>query len=470
MPGALLLHLLLYAVLPLALLWRVRVRAAALAARRRRSAWARWCWRPVLVVGALLAVFQPLASLMRNHKEVRYLITPANFLWSLGGACWRATRAAPHGRASRSAWTPRPGPCWRSAQQRRWCVVLVVGETARAANWGLNGYARQTTPRAGAAAGDQLPRRRRPAAPTPRSRCPACSRRSAGATTTRPASAAASRCCTWSRAPAWRCTGATTSRAARACATACRRTRSCALNPAGLCADGRCLDEGLLAGLDERLARAQGTQLWCCTCWATTGPSYFRRYPPAFARFQPACQSDDLRQCSREQIVNAYDNALLYTDHVLASLIAKLQAQADRVDTALLYVSDHGESLGENGLFLHGLPYAIAPEGADPGADADVVLAPARRAPIGAGRRPACARARGQAGGARPPVPHRARPARRATALYEPAWDLAAGCRPQSRCERACAPAPRGAICACRRWSRWRPIVLLGRWPAPTWR
>ena len=66
--------------------------------------------------------------------------------------------------------------------------------------------------------------------------------------------------------------------------------------------------------------------------------------------------------CTREQIVNAYDNALLYTDHVLAQLIAQLQAHADEVDTAMLYVSDHGESLGEKGLFLHGMPYAIAPD------------------------------------------------------------------------------------------------------------
>jgi len=92
------------------------------------------------------------------------------------------------------------------------------------------------------------------------------------------------------------------------------------------------------------------------------GPSYFRRYPSAFARFQPACEHDDLQRCSVDEIVNAYDNALLYTDHVLASLIARLQAAAGQVDSALLYVSDHGESLGEGNLFLHGLPYAIAPD------------------------------------------------------------------------------------------------------------
>jgi lipid A ethanolaminephosphotransferase len=133
------------------------------------------------------------------------------------------------------------------------------------------------------------------------------------------------------------------------------------LDAAGVCRDGRCLDEGLLHGLDERLDRAQGTQLLVLHQLGNHGPAYHRRYPGAFARFQPACVDDDLQHCSREQIVNAYDNALLYTDHVLSGAIARLQAHADRLDVALVYVSDHGESLGEGHLFLHGIPYPIAP-------------------------------------------------------------------------------------------------------------
>ena len=92
------------------------------------------------------------------------------------------------------------------------------------------------------------------------------------------------------------------------------------------------------------------------------GPSYFRRYPPAFERFTPVCRNDDLGRCTQEEIVNAYDNALLYTDHVLAELIGRLAAHAGSVDSALLFVSDHGESLGEKNLFLHGVPYPIAPK------------------------------------------------------------------------------------------------------------
>jgi lipid A ethanolaminephosphotransferase len=134
------------------------------------------------------------------------------------------------------------------------------------------------------------------------------------------------------------------------------------LNAPGLCQDGRCLDEGLIHDLDQRLATASGAQILVLHQLGNHGPSYFRRYPSAFAKFLPDCRDDDLRKCSVEEIVNAYDNAILYSDQMLASTIAKLNAHADKVDSVLLYVSDHGESLGEKGLFLHGVPYAIGPQ------------------------------------------------------------------------------------------------------------
>ena len=92
------------------------------------------------------------------------------------------------------------------------------------------------------------------------------------------------------------------------------------------------------------------------------GPGYHLRYPAEFEQFKPACREVDFAKCSVAEVVNAYDNTLLYTDHLLATTIERLTAISDRVDVAMLYVSDHGESLGENGLFLHALPYAIAPE------------------------------------------------------------------------------------------------------------
>lgn len=92
------------------------------------------------------------------------------------------------------------------------------------------------------------------------------------------------------------------------------------------------------------------------------GPTYFKRYPDAFKRFTPTCDTQDLQKCTQEQIVNTYNNTLLYTDFILDKTISLLKANEDKYDTTLIYASDHGESLGENGIYLHGLPYMIAPD------------------------------------------------------------------------------------------------------------
>src|SRR5690606_14728839 len=133
------------------------------------------------------------------------------------------------------------------------------------------------------------------------------------------------------------------------------------LNAPRLSDDGRCRGEGLVRDLDRRLAAAHGTQLWVLRTLGNHGPSDFRRYPRPVARYQPECLQADLRRCSIAQIRNSHDNAILYADHVLGSANTNRQDQAGKIDSAIVYVSDHGESLGEHGLFLHGVPQAIAP-------------------------------------------------------------------------------------------------------------
>jgi lipid A ethanolaminephosphotransferase len=199
------------------------------------------------------------------------------------------------------------------------------------------------------------------------------------------------------------------------------------LDPPSLCSDGRCLDEGLLFGLEQRLAQAKGTQLLVLHQLGNHGPSYFRRYPSTFARFAPACEHDDLQHCTRQEIVNAYDNALLYTDHLLARLIAQLDARSGSVDSALLYVSDHGESLGENRLFLHGLPYAIAPEVQT---KVPMVMWASRGFARAADLDLDCLRRRARASVSHDHLFHSLLGLLDVrTALYEPQWDFSAGCR-----------------------------------------
>jgi lipid A ethanolaminephosphotransferase len=133
---------------------------------------------------------------------------------------------------------------------------------------------------------------------------------------------------------------------------------SCAQDEALRSGSG-CYDEILLQGLDQLLRDNDGDLLLVLHQQGSHGPSYYKRTPKAFKRFLPECNRDNVQDCERQTIINAYDNTIVYTDHVLARLIDLLETQA--YPTAMLYVSDHGESLGEYNIYLHGLPPAIAP-------------------------------------------------------------------------------------------------------------
>jgi len=128
---------------------------------------------------------------------------------------------------------------------------------------------------------------------------------------------------------------------------------------AELCGGDNCYDEILLRDLDRRLAETTGDMLIVLHMKGSHGPSYYKRTPAGFKVFSPECTLDNIQECPQQMIVNAYDNTIVYTDHVLAKLIDLLRSQ--NFATAMLYVSDHGESLGESGIYLHGLPYALAP-------------------------------------------------------------------------------------------------------------
>ncbi len=130
-----------------------------------------------------------------------------------------------------------------------------------------------------------------------------------------------------------------------------------------VCTDGECRDEGMLVGLENYLTeRADKDVLIVLHQMGNHGPAYFKRYPAEFAVFTPACATNQLEKCRNEEIVNAYDNALRYTDYFLAKVISFLKQHEKYRETTMLYLADHGESLGENGLYLHGIPYSIAPD------------------------------------------------------------------------------------------------------------
>ena len=125
---------------------------------------------------------------------------------------------------------------------------------------------------------------------------------------------------------------------------------------------GEYSDEILLEGLDSLIERQHGDMLIVLHTMGSHGPAYYKRYPRGFARFQPACESASPHECSDAAVLHAYDNTILYTDHVLNKLIEFLKEREGQYDSFMLYASDHGESLGEHGVYLHGLPYSLAPD------------------------------------------------------------------------------------------------------------
>ena len=350
------------AALPIWLLLRTEVGHLPLFSRVKRNL-------TLVVLAVLVALsvvmlcFQDMASVMRNHKQIRYMINPLNSIYALGSLAAEPF-AHPKMPAVQIGRDARLGASWEKQGKPR-LLVLVVGETARAANFSLNGYGRDTNPEL---ASENV--------------VSFLNVYSCGTST------AASLPCMFSHLGhedfderqadyeslpdvlahaglnvVWRdnnsgCKGI--------CANIAAEDMSHLHDPR-FCSDRECLDEILLQGLDATLARLQSEKqakgvVVILHQKGSHGPAYHLRSPKEYKRYLPECETNTLQSCSREQVVNAYDNTIRYTDHFLAQTLRWLKERSESYDTAMLYVSDHGESLGENNTYLHGLPYMIAPD------------------------------------------------------------------------------------------------------------
>lgn len=129
------------------------------------------------------------------------------------------------------------------------------------------------------------------------------------------------------------------------------------------CDETECRDEGMLIGLDEYIKNHPNKDILIVLHqMGNHGPAYYKRYPKEFEKFTPVCKTNQLENCTQEEVSNAYDNAILHTDYFLSEVIKFLKPYSKDYETGMFYMSDHGESLGENGLYLHGMPYFIAPK------------------------------------------------------------------------------------------------------------
>lgn len=306
----------------------------------------------VVLVGCFLAFGSFYVTFGREHKSLRSGINPGYPIYSLVQLArhhWSARDVGPPAVIGADARIP--------PHQDRELVILVVGETARADHFSLNGYARETNPELA---------REKVISLTDFHAC--------GTSTV------VSVPCMFSLAGSrgedvrrenlldvmqragvhvlWRDNNSDSKGVALR--VPYENFQSPAVNP--VC-DVECRDIGMLSGLQDFIDRhPAGDILIVLHQMGNHGPAYYKRYPSEFEVFKPACRNNDLSQCSREEIVNAYDNALRYTDHFLAQTIALLKRNDKQFETALFYLSDHGESLGEGGIYLHGMPKAIAPE------------------------------------------------------------------------------------------------------------
>jgi lipid A ethanolaminephosphotransferase len=349
-------HLLVFGIAPATVLVLLRL---------RYRPWLTEMWqRPLIVTGwlvlALLAAasaYKELSLTMRQHRELRMLINPSYPLYAFVEYQRQRTLAAPGplrvvaGDAIRAS---------TGANRRPMLLVLVLGETARAMQFSLNGYARDTNPELRALGVVSF---------TNVSSC--------GTSTAESVPCMFSHLAREAYSPEsarlyenlldiirrtgvsvyWRDNNA-------GCKGICDRVlndRPDAQPVAGLCHDDECFDELLLQGLPDYLSKQHEDVLIVLHQLGSHGPAYYKRVPSAFKKFQPECAQENVKECPRDSIINAYDNTILYTDHFLAETIRLLTGQQSRFDTALLYVSDHGESLGELGIYLHGFPYRIAP-------------------------------------------------------------------------------------------------------------
>lgn len=313
----------------------------------------------LLIVGNFLIYSSDYTSFFRNHHHMRYLVNPANYIYSIGKVTFNilqdhdATPVAIGLDATRTSAALN--------KSRKSLVVIVVGETARAKNFSINGYNRITNPVLGNENIINFP-----------------NFYSCGTSTH------VSLPCMFSmfgrnefdesRAKRYEKLPDVLQHAGvdvlwldnnSGCKGVCKNTptRSTShLENREHCTASGCFDEIMLSDVRDKLDHLERDTVIFLHQNGSHGPAYYQQHPENFGQFSPECKTNDLGSCSAGEVINAYDNTILYTDYFLGKVIALLKNQSEKIDTAMLYISDHGESLGEHNIYLHSMPYMIAPD------------------------------------------------------------------------------------------------------------
>jgi lipid A ethanolaminephosphotransferase len=353
-------YVVLAAALPAYLLWRIRLDYRSIAGEVAVKACVGILSLAIIAVAGL-PFTSSFMSVFREQRHLPYFLSPTNSLYAVYKYLEKRGSRTPH-QPTPLAEDARRGDAWLGRNARS-LTMLVVGETARAANFSLNGYRRLTNPRLSQIAG-LINFSRAYACGTDTALSLPCMFSNLGR-----ANFDVNRSVEHENlldvvqragfAVHWR-------ENQSGCKGVCARVPTEVLvetKPRRFYEISDALDEALLRDLPDKIRALDRDGLFVLHMMGSHGPAYYKRYPARFEQFTPTCREAQFSRCSTGEIVNAYDNTILYTDHVLAELIALLQDEDRRgMPTALIYLSDHGESLGENNLYLHGMPYALAPE------------------------------------------------------------------------------------------------------------
>jgi lipid A ethanolaminephosphotransferase len=347
---------LVFGLIPAWLVWRYWPKTGML----RHEIKARLKLILILAIG-LVAVMAPFtagyASFIREHKTTRMYANPTFFTYSAFNYLGQKLKRPDSGKLTQVAEDAR----LLDTEHRKELMILVVGETARADRFSLNGYARLTNP---------LLAKENVVSMTNATSCGTSTGESV------PCMFSSMKHAHFNREKAlhienaldvlfehgvqvlWRDNNSDS----KGVATRMQYEdfKSPTRNPD---CDSECRDIGMLSGLDKYIESKKGRDvLIVLHQMGNHGPEYYRRYPKEFERFTPTCKSSELQNCTKQEIDNAYDNAIVYTDYFLSQVIQFLKKYDGDYETAMLYVSDHGESLGEHGIYLHAAPYLIAPK------------------------------------------------------------------------------------------------------------
>ncbi len=352
-------YLLLLGVLPMILVLKSKIQYASFT---RELGYKLLTLVVTLVIsgGVAAAYYVDIASFARNNTYIRHMIVPVNYV----GAIESYIRSNLQG--GKLVVTPlgedaKKGDKLTAPAQKKVLTVLVVGEAARASEFSLNGYQRETNPELSKL--DIINYTNVSSCGTETAVSVPCMFSKFAREDYSDSKAKRSENLVDVLKHAgfdmlWRDNNSSS----RGVAVRIGEQNVQDMKVPGLCQDGECFDEILLYQLQDYLDKLNNDGVIVLHMKGSHGPAYYLRSPEKFKKFLPECRTNQLQDCPRQELINAYDNTIVYSDYVLSQVIKLLQKNDQRFDTAMLYMADHGESTGEKGIYLHAAPYMIAPE------------------------------------------------------------------------------------------------------------